>query len=136
MATLALAGVPVGVSISPIIPGLSEADMADTLVQAVDAGATWAGADLVALQGSVAAVFERRLRRTLPARADTVLARIQRAWGGTLELPRTHRPRHDDPAWQATFRMFELQRKRVGLGSQPPAVRSVVERQIGLFGQP
>ncbi len=133
MATLALAGVPVGVSISPIVPGLSEADMADTLRQAVDAGASWAGADLVALQGSVAAVFERRLRRTLPARADAVLARIQRAWGGVLELPRTHRPRHDDPAWRATFELFELQRRRAGLGRSPPAVRPRRQGQLGLF---
>jgi len=133
MATLARAGVPVGVSISPIIPGLSEPHMARTLQAAAAAGARWAGADLVALQGPVAAVFERRLRGALPDQADTVLARIRRAWGGELELPRRYRPHHDDPAWRATLRMFELQRCRAGLGAEPPPVGPVSSPQLGLF---
>jgi len=81
---LARAGVPVGVMVAPIIPGLNDEDMPDVLRAARDAGATWAGTVLLRLPGPVKEVFSERLRAVLPLRADKVLRRIRETRGGKL----------------------------------------------------
>ncbi|HTM19667.1 MAG TPA: radical SAM protein, partial [Kofleriaceae bacterium] len=70
---LAAAGIPVGINIAPVIPGLNDGDIPRLLAAARDAGASHAGWVLLRLPGSVKAVFEERLRATLPLRADRVL---------------------------------------------------------------
>jgi DNA repair photolyase len=82
--TLARAGVPVGVMVAPIIPGLNDGDMAEVLGAARAAGATTAGHVLLRLPGSVKEVFEERLRASLPLAADKVLHRIRETRGGKL----------------------------------------------------
>ena len=81
---LAEAGVEVGVNFAPLIPGLNEEDMAPVLKAAREAGATHASFVLLRLPGSVAAVFEERLRAALPLRAERVMRRIQETRGGKL----------------------------------------------------
>jgi len=81
---LAEANVPVGVNVAPIIPGLNDQDIPSVLKAAKAAGATSAGYVLLRLPGSVKAVFEERLRATLPGRADRVLHRIRETRGGAL----------------------------------------------------
>ena len=85
---LAEANVPVGVNVAPIIPGLNDQDIPSVLKAAKAAGATSAGYVLLRLPGSVKAVFEERLRATLPGRADRVLHRIRETRGGALYDPR------------------------------------------------
>lgn len=81
---LAEAGVDVGVLVAPLVPGLSEDDLAQTLRAAREAGATRASYVLLRLPGSVASIFESRLRATLPLRAERVLHRIRETRGGRL----------------------------------------------------
>lgn len=81
---LAAAGIEVGVNVAPLIPGLGEEGLGDLLTAARDAGATRAGFVFLRLPGSVAKVFEERLRATLPLRADRVLNRVRDARGGKL----------------------------------------------------
>jgi DNA repair photolyase len=81
---LAKAGVPVGVSVSPIIPGLNDEDIGDVLQAASDAGAQHAFYVLLRLPGTVKDVFETSLRKNLPLRAEKVLRRVREAYGGKL----------------------------------------------------
>jgi DNA repair photolyase len=81
---LASAGVPVGVMVAPIIPGLNDEDIGEVLRAARDAGATRAGSVLLRLPGAVKEVFETRLRATLPLRAEKVLHRIRETRGGKM----------------------------------------------------
>jgi DNA repair photolyase len=78
------AGVPVGVNVAPIIPGLNDEDMARVLEGARAAGAQWAGFTMLRLPGSVEAVFVERLRQALPERAERILHRIRECRGGAL----------------------------------------------------
>ncbi len=82
--TLAKAGVPVGVSVSPIVPGLNDGDIGEVLQAAHDAGATHAFYVLLRLPGAVRDVFEKALREKLPLRAEKVLRRLREAHGGKL----------------------------------------------------
>ena len=82
--TLAKAGVRVGVSVSPIVPGLNDEDIGDVLKAAQNAGATHAFYVLLRLPGAVKEVFEASLRKNLPLRADKVLRKLREAHGGKL----------------------------------------------------
>src|SRR5262245_39048039 len=62
MRRLTAAGVPVGVMVAPIIPGLNDRDVPRILEQAADAGAKAAGYTALRLPGSVEAVFRGRIR--------------------------------------------------------------------------
>ena len=85
---LAQAGLDVGVNIAPMIPGLGDSDIPAILEAAAQAGARRAGFVFLRLPGSVAKVFEERLRANLPLRADRVLNRVRDARGGKLYDPR------------------------------------------------
>lgn len=114
MRILAEAGIPVGVSVAPLIPGLNDHTLPNALRAAREAGARWATAGLLRLPGSVATVFEERLRRALPHRADAVLARLRRARGGALDGGRG-----TGPEWQATQDLFTLWTRRLGFEPVP-----------------
>ena len=81
---LAGAGIPVGVNVAPLIPGLNDEELPRILAAAKEAGATSAGYVLLRLPGAVKAVFEERLRANLPLRAERVLHRIRETRGGKL----------------------------------------------------
>ena len=85
---LAKAGVPVGVMVAPIIPGLNDEDMGDVIKAAADAGADHAGYVLLRLPGAVKDVFEERLRAALPSKAEKILHRVRETRGGELYDPR------------------------------------------------
>ncbi|HEY5922515.1 MAG TPA: radical SAM protein [Kofleriaceae bacterium] len=80
--TFAKAGVPVGVMMAPIIPGLNDNQMVKVLEAARAAGAQWAGWTLLRLPGAVKEVFEDRLRVSLPLVADRVMHRVRETRGG------------------------------------------------------
>ncbi|MGQ0506543.1 MAG: PA0069 family radical SAM protein [Myxococcaceae bacterium] len=82
--TLAKAGIPVGVNVAPVIPGLNDEDLVEILNAAKDAGASRAGFVLLRLPGSVRDVFEQRIRETLPLRAERILHRIRETRAGAL----------------------------------------------------
>lgn len=84
IARLADSGIPVGVNVAPIIPGLNDEQLPKILEAARQAGATSAGYVLLRLPGAVKAVFEDRLRAAFPDRADRVLHRIRETRGGEL----------------------------------------------------
>ncbi|HKO90472.1 MAG TPA: radical SAM protein, partial [Polyangiaceae bacterium] len=74
---LTAAGLPVVVHVAPVIVGLSDRDMIPILEAAREAGAISAMMMPVRLPGSVAELFETRLREALPLRAERVLSRIR-----------------------------------------------------------
>ncbi len=79
---LAKAGVPVGVSVSPIIPFLNEPDIERILASAASAGATSAFGIVLRLPWEVNPLFQRWLEQHFPDRAARVMARIRDMRGG------------------------------------------------------
>ncbi len=79
--TLADAGIPVGVSVSPQIPFLNE-DMEQVLAAAREAGARRAFYQVLRLPWELAPVFRQWLMQHCPDRAGRVMARIQDMRGG------------------------------------------------------
>ena len=79
---LARAGVPVGVSVSPIIPFINEPEIERILEAAASAGATSAFGIVIRLPWEVNPIFQRWLDQHFPDRAARVMARIREMRGG------------------------------------------------------
>ncbi len=82
--TLSDAGVPVGVMVAPVVPGLTDHEMPAILKAARDAGAQWAGFVVLRLPWAVAPLFEKWLEENFPDRKDKVLNRVRDLRGGKL----------------------------------------------------
>lgn len=118
---LADAGVPVGVSVAPVIPGLTDHLIPQTLAQAQEAGARWAWMSMLRLPGSVEQVFTERLRELLPLRAEAVLGRIRQARGGALSASGFFdRMRGQDETWRMAEQVFRVSCARLGLADRGP----------------
>jgi DNA repair photolyase len=85
---LSRAGVPSGVLVAPVIPGLTDHEMPKIVAAAAEAGARFAGYTLLRLPHAVAPLFEAWLAEHRPARKDKVLNRIRALRGGRLNDPR------------------------------------------------
>ena len=143
ISALSEAGIPVGVSLAPLIPGINDHAIPATLEAAKEAGASWAWTQLVRLSQPVAAVFERRLTEALPHRAASVMARIRRARGGQLnDRDFQTRMQGVDATWAMADAVFKQWRSRLGMSHRPgapvinPFRRPGQGHQLGLFADP
>ena len=107
-------------------PGITGAMFTPASIPAAaKAGAKWAGFVFLRLPGSVAAVFEERLRETLPLRADRVLSRIREARGGKLYDSRFGVRGRGEGTYAETVRnLFEATARRVGIATSFAGARA------------
>ncbi|CAE6781178.1 PA0069 family radical SAM protein [Paraburkholderia aspalathi] len=80
--TLSEAGIPVGVSIAPVIPFVTEPDMERVLEACAEAGASNASYIVLRLPWEVAPLFKDWLAAHFPDRADRVMSRVRDMRGG------------------------------------------------------
>jgi len=139
MRALARAGVPVGVAVAPIIPGLNESHIPHILRRAAECGATRAFHVLLRLPAEVREVFTSRLKEAFPLRARKVLAALRETRGGALY--RSHfgeRMRGVGPRWEAFEALFRVWCARLGLdsggGEAPESLRAPGAAQLPLPG--
>lgn len=81
---LADAGVPVGVMVAPVVPGLTDHELPNIVAAAARAGAKFAGTVTLRLPFAVAPLFEQWLTTNFPDRKKKVLARLTSLRGGKL----------------------------------------------------
>ncbi|MBI4340723.1 MAG: radical SAM protein [Candidatus Omnitrophica bacterium] len=124
MRLLADAGVPVGIGVAPVIPGLNDADIPGLLKEAKRCGASFAFHTLLRLPGSVRSVFLHRLKQALPLRAARVEHRLREARGGDLYDSRFgHRHEGQGTYWEAIEQLWGVWTQRLGFneaGDVPP----------------
>lgn len=119
---LAAAGLRVGVSVAPLIPGLSDEDIPKLLSAAAAAGAQHAATTFLRLPGSVRQVFTERLRENLPLRAERILARVREARGGKLNSSQFgERHEGNGPYAESVRALFLASCERLGLATSFPA---------------
>lgn len=134
------AGIPVGILVAPVIPGLNDNQIPEILEQAREAGARSAGMLLLRLPETVEEVFEARLRESLPLRADRVLHQLEACRGGKRHTPAFGKRMVGSGArWRAIEQLFERTVQRLGFeGHEPLPERSPFRRrsqpeQLALF---
>ncbi len=78
------AGIPSGVMVAPVIPGLNDREVPDILNASANAGAVFAGMVPLRLPLTVATIFENWLTRHFPERKSKVLNLVRQMRGGEL----------------------------------------------------
>ncbi|MEZ4423551.1 MAG: PA0069 family radical SAM protein [Gemmatimonadota bacterium] len=122
---LSEAGVPAGVMVAPVIPGLTEHEIPSILEAAAQAGARHASWVLLRLPWGVKDLFREWLERTFPDRAAKVLNRIRSTRGGRLyDADFGTRGRGEGPVAEHIERLFRVSRRKAGLETPPPALRT------------
>jgi DNA repair photolyase len=107
------------VSLGPVLPGLNDAAIPDTLEAAARAGARWAFLILLRLPGAVEPVFVARLREAIPLRANKLVHAIEDMRGGKHHDARFGaRMRGQGPRWAAIEGLFAAHCKRLGLAHE------------------
>ncbi len=81
---LSTAGIPTGILVAPIIPGLTDSGIPETLKAARDAGATFAARNMLRLPLSVEPIFLEWLHQHFPLQEERVLSRLRQVRGGKL----------------------------------------------------
>jgi DNA repair photolyase len=138
IAALADAGIPTGVMVAPVIPGLTEHEIPSIVKAAAEAGAQFAGYTLVRLPMAVAGLFEDWLEHQYPERKDKVLDRIRAARGGRLNDSRFgSRMRGEGNLADLIAGLFQSASRRAGLNQRPWPVSTAAfrrgEQQLMLF---
>jgi DNA repair photolyase len=114
--TLSGAGVPTGVMVAPIIPGLNDHEVPAILSAAARAGALFAGYTILRLPYAVKDLFFEWLSRHFPDRKGKVLGGIRSVRAGKLTDPRFgSRMRGEGARADIIKRMFRLAVRRSGI---------------------
>ena len=119
---LAAAGIPVGVLVAPIIPGITDHEVPKIVEACANAGAQFAGYVVLRLPWAVAPLFERWLDEHFPDRKEKVLGRVRQMRGGGDKVY--------DSRWgirqtgvgvfaEQIRSMFEIGCRRGGIGPRP-----------------
>lgn len=142
IAALARAGVPVGVMIGPVIPGLNDAEIPRILAAAAAAGAVTASWILLRLPTPLDQLFERWLGERFPERRERVLHRIRETRSGRISDSRFgHRGRGEGEYAQQIAALFRAAARKHGLDRPLPELSAAAFRrphaagdQLPLFG--
>lgn len=129
---LSAAGVPVGVMIAPIIPGLTDHEMPAIIQAAAEAGARSASMIVLRLPFQLKTLFTDWLETHVPAKADRILSRVREIRGGELNVT----------AWRIRMRgegihadnirnLFLAARRRAGLSPDLPELNAADFRRPG-----
>lgn len=115
MARLSQAGIPTGISISPLIPGLNDEDIPELLERAAQAGAGESMATLLRLSGPVEDVFLERMAQAFPDRLAKITHRIREVRRGALtDSAFFSRHQGSGPYWTMIEQLYDVARKKAG----------------------
>jgi len=135
---LSRAGIPVGVNVAPVIPGLTDHEMPAILEAAAEAGAVRAGWIMLRLPLAVAPLFEAWLEAHRPQRKEKVLNRLRSLRGGALYRSGFGvRMRGEGPYAEQVARVFEVTTRRLGLnrGRSTPLSTAAFRRPEAMGGE-
>ncbi|WP_066546120.1 MULTISPECIES: PA0069 family radical SAM protein [unclassified Sphingomonas] len=122
---LADAGVPVQVSISPVIPAVTDHEMEALMARAAEAGARATSFIPVRLPHEVAPLFRAWLDTHFPDRAGKVMAIIHALRGGRDNDPRFGSRMRGEGPWAALLRTrFHIAARKLGLDAERIELRT------------
>ncbi|MEM0896778.1 MAG: PA0069 family radical SAM protein [Verrucomicrobiota bacterium] len=128
---LAAAGIPVGVSVAPVIPGLNDHEIPAILKAARDHGATRGWYSVVRLPHGVKEMFADWLERHFPGQKEKVLGRIRELRDGNLNSTEFgERMRGRGPWADEIERQFKVHLRRLELN------REHLELNVAAFRRP
>jgi len=134
--TLAKAGVPVGVSVSPVIPFINEPEIERIFEAAAAAGARAAFSIVLRLPWEVNPLFQQWLQQHFPERAERVMNRLRDMRGGKAYDSRFHTRMRGEGVWARLItQRIEKARRRYGLDGDRTALDLSQFRRPRLGGE-
>ncbi len=116
---LADSGIPVGMMVAPIVPGLTDHEIESILEAGRDAGAQDAGYVMLRLPLEIKTLFEEWLRDAVPLRADRVLHHIRDVRAGAMNQSRFgQRMSGTGPYAELIAKRFQIATRRLGFGAR------------------
>jgi DNA repair photolyase len=132
LARLADQGIPCGVSLAPVIPGLTDHEIPEILRAASEHGASWANWLLLRLPGAVESIFTGWLEEVFPDRTEKVLNRIRSSRGGALSESRFGRRMRGEGIFAEQIRdLFASACRRYDLATAGPRLSTAAFRRPG-----
>jgi DNA repair photolyase len=123
-------GVPVGVMVAPVIPGLTDHEIPGILKAAAEAGACCAGMVPIRLPYGVSDLFQQWLERHFPDRKEKVLTQIRAMRDGKLNDPDFgSRMRGKGIVAEQMAKMFAVACRRVGIPEHGPELSTAAFRR-------
>jgi DNA repair photolyase len=124
--TLTGAGIPVGVSIAPVIPFVTEPDLERVMAAAAEAGAINASYVVLRLPWEVSPLFRQWLQAHFPGRAQRVMNRVRDMRGGKDYDATFGKRMHGEGVWADMIRQrFEKAVARLGIGVRSGRFRTL-----------
>jgi DNA repair photolyase len=137
VAALRAAGIPVGVMVAPIIPGLTDHEIPKIVEACAKAGAQFAGYTIVRLPWAIAPLFEHWLDEHFPEKKEKVLSRIRHIRNGKMNDARWGTRTKGEGIFAEQIRsMFEVACRRFGIDGRPKLSTAAFRRpreQLNLF---
>jgi DNA repair photolyase len=126
------AGIPAGVNIAPVIPGLNDHEIPRILEAAADVDASFAGWSMLRLPHGVKDVFLEWLDRHFPEKKSRVLARIREVRGGQLNDSTFGARMTGEGIFAEQIRaLFRVAARRLGLDRDFPPLSGASFRRPG-----
>src|SRR5215467_2709329 len=130
--SLSSAGIPTGVLVAPVIPGLTDHEVPAIISAVAKAGAVAAGYVPLRLPYGVAPLFEEWLTLHRPLQKEKILNRIRDIRGGRLNDPNfTTRMQGSGAYAEHISELFEASCRKAGLNSRRPALSASAFRRPG-----
>jgi DNA repair photolyase len=130
--TLADAGVPVGVLVAPVVPGLTDHEMLPIVAAAKEHGASFAGYVPLRLPFGLKDLFDQWLATHFPDRRAKVLNRVRSLRGGKLNDGNFHtRMQGEGPFAEQIAAMFKLACRRAGMTDERRTLSTAAFRRHG-----
>jgi DNA repair photolyase len=131
------AGIPTGVMVAPVIPGLTDHEIPKILEACAKAGAQFAGYTVVRLPWAVAPLFEHWLEEHFPDRKERVLGRIRHLRGNRLNNSLWHTRMTGEGIFaEQIASLFKVGCGHAGIGERPTLSTAAFHRtkeQLKLF---
>ena len=129
---LAKRGIPVGVMVAPVVPGLTDEEMADIIKAAADHGALWAHYVMLRLPGAVRELFVEWLENEFPDRKQRVINRLTDLRGDSLTDKRFGVRMRGEGKWaDIVSQLHKNTVKRLGLNQPRPPLATHHFRKNG-----
>lgn len=133
--TLAREGIPVGVMVAPVIPGLTDHEIPSIVEAAGRARAAFASKVLLRLPHGLGPLLEDWLEEHFPERKEKVLNRMRALRGGRLYDPRFRVRQTGEGLFADQIEgLFAMACRRAGLRRQGPTLSVEAFRRAGTAG--
>jgi DNA repair photolyase len=132
ISALAKAGIPAGVLVAPVIPGLTDHEIPAVVAAAAQAGATFAAHSALRLPLAVAPLFEEWLDLNLPRQKNKILHRLRAMRRGKLNNAQFGlRLKGEGIYADQIAALFHVACRRAGWSGQAPELSAAFFRRPG-----